>query len=104
MLHYNSFFRQWGDKFTDLPRYALPLVNKNGRLDNNPEPVCWPLDRWNFVNLGYEDTPEDFTKFYKDIQNNINTDDLEFVLKLFSVVAQNICKYMTFHIHQRRLL
>ena len=43
MLHYNSFFRQWGDKFTDLPRYALPLVNKNGRLDNNPEPVCLSL-------------------------------------------------------------
>ena len=41
-------------------------MNKNGRLDNDPEPVCWPLDRWNFVNLGYNDTPEDFTKFYKD--------------------------------------
>lgn len=74
---YDSFFKQWGDKFTDLSRYGLPLVNKNGRLDNEPEPACWPLDRWNFVNLGYNDTPEDFTKFYKDIQNNINTDKLE---------------------------
>ena len=77
MQQYQSFFKQWGDKFTDLPRYGLPLVNKNGRLDNDPEPVCWPLDRWNFVNLGYNDTPEDFTKFYKDIQDNINTDKLE---------------------------
>ena len=61
--YYEPFFKQWGDKFTDLSRYGLPLVNKNGRLDNEPEPACWPLDRWNFDNLGNNDTPEDFTKY-----------------------------------------
>ena len=74
MNEYDSHFYQWGDKFTDLPRYGLPLVNENGRMDNDPEPVCWPLDRWNFVNLGYKDTPEDFTRFYKNVQNNIDTE------------------------------
>ena len=77
MKEYDSHFSQWGDKFIDLPRYGLPLVNENGKLNNNPEPVCWPLDRWNFVNLGYEDTPEDFTKFYKNVQNNIDTEKLQ---------------------------
>ena len=77
MNEYDSHFYQWGDKFTDLPRYGLPLVNENGRMDNDPEPVCWPLDRWNFVNLGYNDTPEDFTRFYKNVQNNIDTEKLQ---------------------------
>lgn len=73
MVQYNSSFKQWGDKFTDLPRYGLPLVNKNGKLDNDPEPACWPLDRWNFIRLGYEDTSEGFTQFYKDCQQDIGT-------------------------------
>ena len=77
MNEYDSHFYQWGDKFTDLPRYGLPLVNENGKMDNDPEPVCWPLVRWNFVNLGYNDTPEDFTRFYKNVQNNIDTEKLQ---------------------------
>ena len=75
--NYDQYFSQWGDKFTDLARLGLPLVNKNGKLGNNPEPACWPLDRWNFVNLGYEDTDEGFTEFYKNIQENILSDKLE---------------------------
>ena len=67
---FDQYFTQWGDKFTEQPRYGLPLVNKNGFLGNDPEPACWPLDRWNFVNLGYEDTDEGFTEFYKKIKYN----------------------------------
>ena len=75
--NYDNNFSQWCDKFENLSRYGLPLVNKNGKLYINPEPACWPLDRWNFINLGYKDTPEDFNKFYKNVQNNIVNDDLE---------------------------
>ena len=46
-------FIQWGDKFNEYPRYGLPVVNQNGRMDNDPEPACWPLDRWNFLQKGY---------------------------------------------------
>ena len=59
---YKDRFWSWGDKFEG--RFGLPLVNMNGAIDNEVEPSCWPLDRWNFVKLGYNDTPEDFTKFY----------------------------------------
>lgn len=63
---YDNYFRPWGDKFTELSRYGLPMINDNGKLDNEIEPACWPLDRWNFIQRGYEDTPEEFTKFYND--------------------------------------
>ena len=58
-------FIKWGDKFNEYPRYGLPVVNQNGSMNNDPEPACWPLDRWNFLQKGYEDTPEDFNEFYK---------------------------------------
>lgn len=58
-------FKPWGDKFHEYPRYGLPVVNQNGRMDNDPEPACWPLDRWNFIQKGYKDTPEDFNEFYR---------------------------------------
>ena len=74
---FDQYFTQWGDKFTEQPRYGLPLVNKNGFLGNDPEPACWPLDRWNFVNLGYEDTDEGFTEFYKKIKYNGFSDELD---------------------------
>mgnify|MGYP001162568436 CR=1 FL=1 len=57
-------FIQWGDKFNEYPRYGLPVVNQNGRMDNDPEPACWPLDRWNFLQKGYDNTPEKFNEFY----------------------------------------
>ena len=62
-------FIQWGDKFNEYPRYGLPVVNQNGRMDNDPEPACWPLDRWNFLQKGYVDTPEKFNEFYADENN-----------------------------------
>mgnify|MGYP003319113671 CR=1 FL=1 len=62
-----THWHRWGDKFNELERYGLPLVNLNGKLYNEDEPACWPLDRWNFVNKNYEDTPEEWIKFYKDV-------------------------------------
>jgi len=60
----------WGDKFQELNRYALPLVNLNGNLYNDEDPSCWPLDRWNFKKFGYKDTPSDFNYFYNKILND----------------------------------
>ena len=67
-------FKPWGDKFHEYPRYGLPVVNQNGRMDNDPEPACWPLDRWNFLQKGYKDTPEDFNEFYR-IAHTLDLED-----------------------------
>ena len=81
ILSYNKYFKRWGDKFEEYGRLGLPLVNMNGELNNEPEPAVWPLDRWNFVNLGYQDTPEDFTKFYNDIPDmNLMVNELDFTI------------------------
>ena len=73
----------------------------NGALNNKVEPSCWPLDRWNFVNLGYKDTPEDFTKFYTDpFDMNKMVNETDFLMKtevmnLTSLkVLESIEKYM----------
>ena len=47
MHEYRYAFRRWGTKHTQYPRYGAPLVNLNGDMFNNPEPVCYPLDQWN---------------------------------------------------------
>ena len=47
MREYQHAFRAWGVKHLEHQRYGLPLVNANGQLHNNPEPVCYPLDQWN---------------------------------------------------------
>ena len=64
----NYNFRRWGDKFHEYPRFGLPLVNENGSLNNDIDPSCWPLDRWNFVKKGFKDTDEDFTEFYNNVE------------------------------------
>ena len=45
-------------------------------MHNDPEPVCYLLDRRNLL-IRYNDTPEDFTRFYKNVQNNIDTEKLQ---------------------------
>ena len=50
--HYKFAFRQWGkgwrwEKGKNYHRYGAPLVNLNGSMYNNPEPVCYPLNQWN---------------------------------------------------------
>lgn len=47
LMQQNQYaFRSWGEKKKHFPRYGLPLVNQNGSMYNNPEPVCYPLDEW----------------------------------------------------------
>jgi len=46
MEKYKFAFRTWGKEKGHLPRYGLPLVNQNGSMLNNPEPICYPLDEW----------------------------------------------------------
>lgn len=60
---YNDNFFRWGDRYKEYPRYALPLINLNGKLNNDPEPACYPLDRWNFLQTGLEDNAKNFTDF-----------------------------------------
>ncbi len=66
---YNNNFFRWGDKYKEYPRYAIPLINLNGRLDNDSEPACYPLDRWNFLQTGLEDNAENFTNFMFNISH-----------------------------------
>jgi len=47
MHEYKYAFRRWGIKHLEYPRYGAPLVNLNGDMFNNPEPVCYPLDQLN---------------------------------------------------------
>lgn len=48
----------WGDLYQQYPRMAIPLVNMNGSLNNDPDPACYPLDRWNFLQSGEKDFNE----------------------------------------------
>ena len=59
-------WRDWGDKFHTPKREAVPLGNLNGRHFEKVDPSCWPLDRWNFVKSGREDTPEEWNEFYEN--------------------------------------
>tara|TARA_Y100000004_G_scaffold193475_1_gene256107 strand:+ start:465 stop:1517 length:1053 start_codon:yes stop_codon:yes gene_type:complete len=77
MDKYNDQFFRWGDKYKEYPRYAIPLINLNGKLDNDSEPACYPLDRWNFLQSDLEDTAENFTDFM------FNTSHFEKGLNLF---------------------
>ena len=62
MEEYKYAFRRWGTRHHEYPRYGVPLVNLNGEMFNNPEPVCYPLDQWN------KDLPED-EKIYDPMIN-----------------------------------
>ena len=57
----------WGDLYTQYPRFAYPLVNMNGRNNNEIEPACYPLDRWNFIKTGLDNTKENFDNFLFNI-------------------------------------
>jgi len=66
---YPNYFQRWGDKYKEYPRYAIPLVNLNGKIDNIDDPACYPLDRWNFLQKNIEKTPENFTNFIQNISH-----------------------------------
>lgn len=44
---FDNNFKQWGNRYTDLPRYGLPLVNETGTLDNTVDPTIGSLTHWN---------------------------------------------------------
>jgi len=44
---YRDHFRQWGNQYTHLPRYGIPLVNLTGNIDDKVDPSCYPLHQWN---------------------------------------------------------
>lgn len=54
-------FRQWGNRYTHLPRYGLPLVNGNGRLDDAEDPTIGSLSHWNEDNPTNPHMETDFT-------------------------------------------
>ena len=68
MEKYKYAFRTWGEEKAHLPRYGLPLVNQNGSMLNNPEPICYPLDEW------IRDRPE---KFFLDADATVSTEVLD---------------------------
>jgi len=55
MQTYRLAFRRWGLKHTKYPRFGLPLVNANGEMFNNPEPVCFPIDEWYYLFNEYKE-------------------------------------------------
>ena len=87
--HKNKFHR-WGDKYREYPRYAIPLVNLNGELDNDPEPACYPLDRWNFLQTKLNDNSENFTDFV------FNTSHFEKDNNLFEIDFKKPTELMNF--------
>lgn len=44
---YHNKFRQWGEERTHLPRYGISLVNETGSIDDDIDPACYPLDKYN---------------------------------------------------------
>lgn len=46
---FDSYFYQWGNQHTHLPRYGLALVNKDGILKSN-DPINGSLYEWNVNN------------------------------------------------------
>jgi len=103
MEKYKDLRYHWGDLYTEYPRFAYPLVNLNGRLDNDPEPACYPLDRWNFKQTGIENTKENFddyifniSQFSEEILFEIDFTTPTEIMKLKSLqVLEPLRKYMT---------
>ena len=75
---YNDNFFRWGDRYKEYPRYAIPLINLNGKLDNDEEPACYPLDRWNFLQSGLEDNAKNFTDFVFNMSHFEKNNDILF--------------------------
>ena len=76
---YQEFFQQWGDVHKEFARYALPLVNLDGKLIDD-DPACWPLDRWNFVekypHYKNKDWTDEHVQDWKDYFKELSIDDI----------------------------
>ena len=62
ILQYVPKFRRWGITHTEYPRFGISLCNLTGRIDDEVDPACWPLDTWAryYPNQKYNDN--DFKK------------------------------------------
>lgn len=43
---YKENFKRWGEKHQEYPRFGIPLVNISGKIDEEIDPSCYPLDQW----------------------------------------------------------
>jgi hypothetical protein len=47
---FSDYFFQWGKHHAELPRYGAALVNQDGILHNNSDPINGSLYEWNSLN------------------------------------------------------
>lgn len=71
MKKYSLAFKTWGREKQFMKRYGLPLVNENGSLLNNPDPVCFPLDEWNRNNPNDRLLDRDFITPTEVLSDNV---------------------------------
>ena len=71
MTAYKFAFKTWGREKQHMKRYGLPLINENGSLLNNPEPVCYPLDEWNRNNPNNRLLDRDFITPTEVLNNSV---------------------------------
>ena len=50
IIQYNDEFSQWGTNHTELPRYGLALVNLDGKLSKELDPINGSLYQYNLHN------------------------------------------------------
>lgn len=82
---YNSYFKRWGDLHHEFPRFAIPIVNQTGNIDDKEDSSCWPLDRWNFClrypQFKYKYPTEEAIKLWHEFYDNTVELNNEFVLE-----------------------
>jgi len=63
MIHYQDFFKSWGTNRSQLKdtRMGLPLVNLNGKFNNDTDDSIGPLDHYNSLNPDKPLLEYDFT-------------------------------------------
>lgn len=64
MSHYQDFFKPWGNNRSELreTRKGLPLVNLNGKFDDDDDVSIGPLDHYNTQNSDRPLLEYDFTR------------------------------------------
>tara|TARA_R100000152_G_C6775641_1_gene204185 strand:+ start:629 stop:1711 length:1083 start_codon:yes stop_codon:yes gene_type:complete len=78
MEEFLKYGKPWGDRYIEYPRNGIPLINLNGQLTNDPEPACYPLDRWNWIHSSLYDKNNDQSE-----ENKINFSDFLFNVSQF---------------------
>lgn len=50
ILNFSDYFMQWGKHHSELPRYGIALVNLDGNMHKNDDPINGSLYEWNALN------------------------------------------------------